>query len=467
MSMERSAAATSPKTVAGAENHGAKGKAKAGDGADAAAGGGFLALLASFAPDAEMVGTDATDPGPGTAVLLLPPAELVPLPDPALGVALAPDLPSDLATLLAQAGVLLGGAGVTPQGAGVATQMPSPAQPQVQPPAQPPVASVAFASPALSPTLELPTDLSRMPERTNIASGAQWETFGDERSVGIGEGLPLAGSMWRAHGRGQAVAELDIPVTDKSADGAQKVDLLAAQSDPPSSGRPLKGRAGESPAASAAALAELRELKTVALGNFPVREPTLAALQMINGLGDGLLRQPERAAGKSSALPSGSGLEGLRGPQSWLTGGPGDVAPTLADPSMPTLESMVADKVSYWVAQGIQTAQLKLDGLGSEPVEVSISLKGDQAHIGFRTDQPEIRQLLEGATAHLKQLLTSEGLVLSGVSVGTSAHGGKGAQEQQQRANARQGRIVTADVAPTDNSQRVRLSAGRAVDLFV
>lgn len=461
MSIERSAAATSPKAVAGAESHGAKSKANAGDGADAAAGGGFLALLASFVPDAEMVGTEVTDPGVGTDVLLLPAAELVPLSDPAL--ALAPDLPSDLSTLLAQAGVLLGGAGVTPQGAGVATQMSSPAQP----PAQPPPVSVASASPALSPMLELPTDLSRMPERTNIANGAQWDAFGDERSVGIGEGPALAGSMWRAHGRGRAVAELDNPVTDKSADGAQKVDLLAAQPDPLSLGRHLKGRAGESPAASAAALAELRELKTVALGNFPVREPTLAALQMINGLGDGLLRQPERAAGKPSALPSSAGLEGLRGPQSWLTGSPGDAAPALADPTMASLESMVADKVSYWVAQGVQTAQLKLDGLGSEPVEVSISLKGDQAHIGFRTDQPEIRQLLEGATAHLKQLLTSEGLVLSGVSVGTSAHGGKGAQEQQQRANARQGRIVTADVTPTDNSQRVRPSAGRAVDLFV
>ena len=75
--------------------------------------------------------------------------------------------------------------------------------------------------------------------------------------------------------------------------------------------------------------------------------------------------------------------------------------------------------------------------------------------------------MLEGAAAHLKQLLTSEGLVLSGVSVGTSAQHGKGPQEQPQRPDARQARIVTTDVAPTENSQRVRPSVGRVVDLFV
>ena len=275
MSMERSAAAASPKAVAGAENHGAKSKTKAGDCADAAAGGGFLALLASFAPDAEMGAVDVTDSGTGLASQLLPPADIAPSSDPALALAL--DSPSDLSTLLAQAGVLLGGAAVTPQGAGLATQMSAPAQP----PAQPPAASVASASSMIGPALDLPTDLPQPPA--------------------------AAGLMRHADGRGRAVAAIDVPVTDKPADLAQKVDLLAAQTDPLLSGRPLKGRAGESPATSAAALAGLRELKTVALGNFLVREPTLAALQMINGLGDGLLRQPERAAGKSSALLSSAG----------------------------------------------------------------------------------------------------------------------------------------------------------------
>jgi flagellar hook-length control protein FliK len=123
--------------------------------------------------------------------------------------------------------------------------------------------------------------------------------------------------------------------------------------------------------------------------------------------------------------------------------------------------------VSYWVTQGVQNAQLKLDGFGGTPVEVSISLKGDEAHIDFRTDQPEIRQILEGAVAQLKDLLTSEGLVLSGVSVGSSGQDGAGAQEQRNRPGTRQATITTPDVAPTESRPRVNPSVGRAVDLFV
>jgi flagellar hook-length control protein FliK len=139
----------------------------------------------------------------------------------------------------------------------------------------------------------------------------------------------------------------------------------------------------------------------------------------------------------------------------------------MADPTMLSVESKVADTVSYWVTQGVQNAELKLDGFGGQPVEVSISLKGDEAHIGFRTDQPEIRQMLEGAVAHLKDLLSGEGLVLSGVSVGTSGQDGAGAQEQRNRPGTRQATITSTDVVPTESRQRVNQSVGRAVDLFV
>ena len=108
-----------------------------------------------------------------------------------------------------------------------------------------------------------------------------------------------------------------------------------------------------------------------------------------------------------------------------------------------------------------------LDGFGDKPVEVNISLKGDEAHIGFRTDQPEIRQILEGAVAHLKDLLTSEGLVLSGVSVGTSGQDGSAAQDQRNRPGTRQATLVTTDTLPAEGLHRVNKSAGRALDLYV
>ena len=186
------------------------------------------------------------------------------------------------------------------------------------------------------------------------------------------------------------------------------------------------------------------------------------------GMGDGFVRPADKASTKSSALSSGYGVDGPWGQNTSLLGSRADAPSAVADSSMPSPETAVADTVSYWVTQGVQNAQLKLDGFGGEPVEVNISLKGDEAHIDFRTDQPEIRQILEGAVAHLKELLTSEGLVLSGVSVGASGQEGAGAQqEQRSRPDVRQATIVTVEAAPAAIRQRADLSVGKALDLFV
>jgi flagellar hook-length control protein FliK len=53
----------------------------------------------------------------------------------------------------------------------------------------------------------------------------------------------------------------------------------------------------------------------------------------------------------------------------------------------PTPAAMyVAEKVAYWISNDVQSAEMKLDGIGSDPVEVSIRMQGNEAHIAFRTD---------------------------------------------------------------------------------
>ena len=130
-------------------------------------------------------------------------------------------------------------------------------------------------------------------------------------------------------------------------------------------------------------------------------------------------------------------------------------------------EAAVADQVSYWVAQGIQNAELTFDGADAQPVQVSISLSGNEAHVEFRTDQLETRDLLTGAAAHLKDLLQSQGMVLSGLSVGSSGAGGTNARE---RRTPSEGRKITARSAPevvAVRSTAPQGASGRAVDLFV
>ena len=135
------------------------------------------------------------------------------------------------------------------------------------------------------------------------------------------------------------------------------------------------------------------------------------------------------------------------------------------------VQQQVADQVSMWVSQNIQSAELKLDALGHEPVEVSITLSGSEASIEFRTDRPEIRDLLSRATAQLNDALQREGLVLGDVSVGSSGKGrdNPGEPGDNARGGGKSWRASDVGEAPV---QAVRMTAPRAtaqgaVDLFV
>ncbi|MCX7227007.1 MAG: flagellar hook-length control protein FliK [Burkholderiales bacterium] len=219
-------------------------------------------------------------------------------------------------------------------------------------------------------------------------------------------------------------------------------------------------------AASAARAAEKLESHGARLEAFS-REPGLAGLLAASGLGDGLVRQ----SGANLDKPSGRlAIPSFEGSGDAMQAGSGASGEIMAPPEVVTVQTtdtMLADTLSYWVSQGVQKAELKLDGFGAEPVEVSISLANGEAQIGFRTDRADVREVIEGAMSHLKELLASEGLVLAGVSVGTAGQDRAGAQAQRERAGVRQKGIslVEPDVALA--APRPRGVSGRTVDLFV
>ena len=134
-------------------------------------------------------------------------------------------------------------------------------------------------------------------------------------------------------------------------------------------------------------------------------------------------------------------------------------------------DMQVAEQVSYWVSHNVQNAELSLDGLGQSPVQVSISLQGNEAQISFRTDEAAARDVLQNAAAHLTDMLQREGLVLTGVSVGHSGSGNADGNERRARPNVRQTQIAPLQAATLDGGPRMRTAtagaAGRSVDLFV
>lgn len=255
--------------------------------------------------------------------------------------------------------------------------------------------------------------------------------------------------------------------SDKAQDIRQNVSDLLDQIEQGVSGRARKPQGADLRSGAAASLAESRVLYQASLTDVAAREPAISSALLASGLGEGLLRPADRPVSKTPLQLGGLGMEGNWGQSAYSTANKADAPSVLVDPSASTFEATVADTVSYWVTQGVQKAELKLDGLDGESIAVSISLKGDEAHIGFRTDKPETRQMLEGAVAHLKDLLTSEGLVLSGVSVGTSGQSSAGAQEQRNPPGARQASFVSVETAPAELPQRVNKSAARALDLYV
>lgn len=144
----------------------------------------------------------------------------------------------------------------------------------------------------------------------------------------------------------------------------------------------------------------------------------------------------------------------------------GAQTPGAAEPPAPT-DIYVAEKVAYWIGNDVQNAEMKLDGIGTEPVEVSIRMQGNEAHIAFRTDEILARSALESASVHLKDLLQREGLVLSGVSVGTSGAGDSGDQERRSRQGLRQSVVVSQQPAGGDRITGTGRATRGALDLFV
>ena len=194
-----------------------------------------------------------------------------------------------------------------------------------------------------------------------------------------------------------------------------------------------------------------------------------AQILLAAGAGELGARPLERRQEKHAARDGGGGEVGALLGQPGPDGLRADVVPAAAPDAGLMTETRVAEQVSYWVSHGVQNAELELDGPGEGKVNVAIKLQGQEARVEFRADQVQTRQVLEDSMPHLRELLAREGLVLSGVSVGSSgADGGANRQSQQGRPGShRQAVVAVPELAANAASGRTALPPGRSVDLFV
>lgn len=163
-------------------------------------------------------------------------------------------------------------------------------------------------------------------------------------------------------------------------------------------------------------------------------------------------------ASEATVTPSGS--------PNWIGSASGYSATGTVDATQAT-EMYVAEQVSYWISNDVQNAEMTLDGIGEKPVEVSININGNEAHVSFRTDEVMARDVLENASQHLKDMLLREGVVLSGVSVGNFGAGDSGGQERNPRQGSRQAAVVADQTVIKDVRSAGVKGSVRALDLFV
>lgn len=143
-----------------------------------------------------------------------------------------------------------------------------------------------------------------------------------------------------------------------------------------------------------------------------------------------------------------------------------------ADAAQRAAEDQITEQLAYWVHQKTQNAELTLDRDG-QPVQVTVSLTGSEAHVAFRSDQIQTREMLDGSVAQLRELMQAEGLQLSGVTVGTSGDSsgrdGRSGSEggERGRQGARQASVQAA--VPLGAGMRAARggSASSSLDVFV
>lgn len=474
MSIEKSSPSPSAKAVTGADPHGKK----AGKTSDASGAGGFSALMSLLSATDDTAVGPATDPllaelplnsqsgldgaaavpvdSAGLLALALPAVPLTPAIDPDTALVSASILPSEPSSM---ANLVSATATTT---AGLSAPMPAPVQMQ---------ATAAAAAAAASAT---PSALAALAETPAIglaqglaAPGTETPAQAMAGSSGLPDKGPAAGPQAKA---GETAAQDMVALRHAAIAAAGDGKVAASNAPDMSQVSPVSALLAHRGVMQAqgvqAAQQELKETRAAVSSQLTGLAPDVVTTALAGVAGD-MVRPPGRFGARPGSGQSGSsGFDGAFG-QAMAAIHRSDAAFEVPPASAVVADTAVAETVSYWASQGVQTAELELEGFGDSPVEVSIVLNGDQAQIDFRTDQAGVRQLLEAATAQLKELLSNQGLQLAGVSVGTSGKGSEQGGERRSRQGAQQATLVKTEALGAASTRLVHPAVGRSLDLFV
>ena len=131
----------------------------------------------------------------------------------------------------------------------------------------------------------------------------------------------------------------------------------------------------------------------------------------------------------------------------------------------------LGDKVIWAARNDVQTAQISINPPQLGPMQISLSLSGDQATAVFASAHGEVRQAIEAAMPQLREMLSASGITLGDASVGAQLPQQQQRDTQNQFANGNRSAGENA-ILPADGSHETIVTAapiqrGRGlVDLF-
>lgn len=128
------------------------------------------------------------------------------------------------------------------------------------------------------------------------------------------------------------------------------------------------------------------------------------------------------------------------------------------------------EKVVWLARNDQQTAQININPPQLGPVQITVSLSGDQATLAFASPHAEVRQAIESAMPQLKEMLSTAGISLGQSNVGANM-GQNNPDNPFQSANgtrsANENAILPANDKAAGTSSTPALQRGRGlVDLF-
>ena len=130
----------------------------------------------------------------------------------------------------------------------------------------------------------------------------------------------------------------------------------------------------------------------------------------------------------------------------------------------------LSDRV-LWLARGdVQNAQINITPAHLGPIQISLSLNGEQMTAHFVSANQEVRQALEDALPRLREMLAGAGINLGQANVGSQQQQAQAEQFTAKGENSRQssdGAILPADQHGIDTASARPIQRGQGlVDLF-